>query len=52
MLSAAASSMPRTARDHKELLDQIAIEYQVPPEYLLGVDIETQSMDARPAAIA
>ncbi|MFI4894819.1 MAG: lytic murein transglycosylase B [Steroidobacterales bacterium] len=30
-------------RDHKELLDQIAIEYQVPPEYLLAVlGVETQ----------
>jgi membrane-bound lytic murein transglycosylase B len=30
-------------RDHKELLDQIAVEYQVPPEYLLAVlGVETQ----------
>jgi membrane-bound lytic murein transglycosylase B len=30
-------------RDHKELLDQIAIEYQVPPEYLVAVvGVETQ----------
>jgi membrane-bound lytic murein transglycosylase B len=29
--------------EHKELLDQIAIEYQVPPEYLLAVlGVETQ----------
>ena len=24
-------------REHKELLDQVAIEYQVPPEYLVAV---------------
>ena len=30
-------------RDHKELLDQIALEYQVPPEYLVAVlGVETQ----------
>jgi membrane-bound lytic murein transglycosylase B len=30
-------------REHKELLDQIAAEYQVPPEYLLAVlGVETQ----------
>jgi membrane-bound lytic murein transglycosylase B len=30
-------------RDHKELLDQIAVEYQVPPEYLVAVlGVETQ----------
>jgi membrane-bound lytic murein transglycosylase B len=30
-------------REHKELLDQIAIEYQVPPEYLIAVlGVETQ----------
>jgi membrane-bound lytic murein transglycosylase B len=29
--------------EHKELLDQVAIEYQVPPEYLLAVlGVETQ----------
>jgi membrane-bound lytic murein transglycosylase B len=29
--------------EHKELLDQIAIEYQVPPEYLIAVlGVETQ----------
>jgi membrane-bound lytic murein transglycosylase B len=30
-------------REHKELLDRVAIEYQVPPEYLLAVlGVETQ----------
>ena len=30
-------------REHKELLDQIAVEYQVPPEYLVAVlGVETQ----------
>jgi membrane-bound lytic murein transglycosylase B len=30
-------------REHKELLDQIALEYQVPPEYLIAVlGVETQ----------
>lgn len=30
-------------REHKELLDQIAIEYQVPPEYLVGLlGVETR----------
>jgi membrane-bound lytic murein transglycosylase B len=33
----------RLWREHKELLDQIAIEYQVPPEYLIAVlGVETQ----------